>query len=143
MTASFDIALASAKDRIRFAVADTDVPDGALRQDEQYVAVLSLAGSEDLATAQMAESLAAEFAQKPDSYSESGGISVRWSERVKTWLSLASGIRTSLTAAAGGQGGVSGQMVRVPDGGYPSEYGPCHGVPVRVLRGRGWTWSDS
>ena len=66
---------------------------------------------------------------------------MRWSERVKTWLALASGIRTSLTAAAIGGSGVSGQMVRVPDGGYPSEY--VRGPAVPILRGHGFTWSDS
>lgn len=143
MTASFSPTLDTAKDRMRDALGDRDVPDGALRQDEEYVARLSLAGSEALATAQMAIGLASEFAQKPDSYSESGGISVRWSERIKTWLALADTLQKALATTAGAGGGVSGQMVRVPDGGYPSEYGPCHGVPVRVLRGRGFTWSDS
>jgi hypothetical protein len=122
MTATFALTLDTAKDRMRAALGDRDVPENALRQDEEFYAQLAISGDEAVATAVMAEGLAAEYAQSPDSFSESGGISVRWSERVKTWLALAAGIRTGLAAEAAASGAVSAQMVRVPDGGWQSEY---------------------
>lgn len=133
MTATFDLTLSTPTDRMRAAVGDRDVPDNALRADEEYEATYALAGGDErLAIAIVAEGLAAEYCQRVDSFSESGGISVRWGDRVKTWLALASGIRDSLAAGAtAGSGMTAAVLVRVPDGGWASQYvrecGPCGG----------------
>lgn len=142
MTATFDLTLATSTDRMRAAVGDRDVPDGALRQDEEYEATYLLAGGDErLATALVAEGLAAEYCQRVDAFSESGGISVRWGERVKTWLALAQGIRDGLAAGSAAAGAVSAAMVRVPDGGWPSEYARSCGVPTGWGCARTW-WTD-
>jgi hypothetical protein len=133
MAATYDQGLPTAKDRARFAVADLDVPDNALRQDENYYAVLALAGDERLGIALMAESLAAEFAQRVDSFSESGGISVRWSERVKTWLALAKTIRDAWAVDVGAGEGATVEAVAIRANGTGSEY-------VRAPSCWGATW---
>jgi hypothetical protein len=120
MSATFDNTLSRTLDQMRAALGDRDVPDNALRQDEEYAAQLAISGDAALATAVMAEGLAAEYARRVDSFSESGGISVRWGERVKTWLALAKSIRDgSVTRQA--SGGVSAVAVRV-GGIVTSEY---------------------
>lgn len=98
MAATYDPTLPTAKDRVRYALGDTNVA-AALEQDETYVANLTLY-SESLAIAVMAEALAARFAQKPDSFG-TDGLNVTWRERVKTWLALATTMRANATAAAG------------------------------------------
>jgi hypothetical protein len=122
MVATFSNGLETPTDRMRAALGDRDTTNP-LRQDEEYEANLALAGDELLATAVMAEGLAAEFAQRVDAYSESGGISVRWSERVKTWLALAAAIRAGLAAAVdtSSLATVSAVAVRA-NGGWTSEY---------------------
>lgn len=119
MAATFDETLPTAKDRLRRAVGDTAVPDGALRQDEEIFSVLALYPDEAVAQAAIAEGLAVEFAQKPDSFSESGGVSVRWGERVKTWLALAATLRKQAALSTSGLA-VSLATTRGEDG--TSEY---------------------
>ena len=128
MSATFDVSLGDPVSRVRAAIGDRDVPDNALRSDEEIDATIALSGGDELlATAILAEGLAAEYAQRVDAYSESGGISVRWSERVKTWLAIASAARSQSAtgSGAGESGGVSGVMVRVPSGALTGEYERC------------------
>lgn len=112
MAFTYDPTLFTALDRVRHALGDTVSPG--LRDDDTIEALLIAAGTtleavainttaEGLATASLAESLAMEFAQRPDSYSESGAtgsISVSWRERVKGWLELAKRIREQLLLTA-------------------------------------------
>lgn len=107
MTATYSPALATPLDRIRFTLGDTDVSvdetsgeSNALKPDEEYLAVIALYSNEDEATATMAEALAAQVAQDPSSYSEGGGISLSWNERIRTWLAIAERLRTKLALAA-------------------------------------------
>lgn len=107
MTATYDQDLPAALDRVRFQVGDTVVgPDDdgveqALKPDEEYLAVIALTSSESEAIAVMAEALATQVMQDPDSYSESGGISVSWSNRIRTWMSIAEAYRArALTAVS-------------------------------------------
>lgn len=97
MAATYDATLPTAKDRIRSALGDIDIAN-ALRSDEAIVAVVA-ANGEPLATAVLAEGLAAEYAQLPDSLS-TGGTSLTWRERVKWWRELAARIRGELATAA-------------------------------------------
>lgn len=96
MTFSFDPALPSAKDRIRLILGDFTAPG--LRQDETLNAAITAHGEAE-ATARLAEGLAAEFAQRPDSIG-GDGQSISWRDRVKTWLEVASRMRATGVAAA-------------------------------------------
>lgn len=123
MTATFDQTLPTAKDRLRRALGDAATTN-ALRQDEEYVAVLArLSGNETAALVEMAAGLAAEFAQRPDSISDEDGA-LSWRERVKTWLALAETGRAQLAdaAAAAASGGASSVAVRRDDDGPQWEY---------------------
>jgi hypothetical protein len=102
--ATYDPSLSTEKDIVRFKVGDIDVTtnaDGrtnALRPDVEYLAVLDLHGDWRLATADMAESLASQYAQEPDSFTATGDMSVSWKERVKQWQWLASQMRSAVAA---------------------------------------------
>jgi hypothetical protein len=99
MTATFDLALPTAKDRLRRALGDADTT-AALRQDEEYAAVLTqFAGNETAALVEMASGLATEYAQKPDSVSDEDGA-ITWKDRVPTWLKIAATGRADLLKAA-------------------------------------------
>jgi hypothetical protein len=112
MTASFNNTLPTATDRIRRAVGDVNTLN-ALRQDEEIAAVLVLnSDDENAATADIAASLAVEYAQKPDSISDDG-TAIRWGERVKTWLTIAKEFRAASVVVVEGSGGVwTEQLVR-------------------------------
>lgn len=95
-TATYDPTHESALDRVRFAVGDTDVSvdedtgeSSALKPDTEYLAAIARNDTEQGAIAEMARALAAQVMQEPDKYSEAGGISLSWSDRIKTWLALA------------------------------------------------------
>lgn len=116
MTATYDATLPTAKDRLRFALGDTTMTD-VLEQDETYVAALTLY-SEPLATAVMAEALAARFAREPDSISGAAG-SISWRERVKTWLALAERMRGAVATTSGA---MAGTMIATRGDETQSEY---------------------
>lgn len=110
---SFDPQLATAKDRLRRALGDTDATSP-LREDAEYLATITNASDdESLALAVLARGLAAEYAQLPDSIS-SDGTSISWRERVKTWLTIATSASTmSVTLTSGVTSGV---LMRDDDG---------------------------
>lgn len=117
MTATFTNTLPTAKDRMRYQLGDVNVAVP-LEQDETYAANLTLYG-EELGTAVMAEALASRYAQKPDSISDDSG-SITWRERVKTWLALATRIRSGLSAAS--SSGVAGSITGTRGDEPTSEY---------------------
>lgn len=87
---TYDSSLSTARDRIRLAVGDTDATNP-LRWDETIDALLTLHG-EATATALIARSLANQYAQEPSNTTLPGGLTVSYSDRVKSWLSLAGAI---------------------------------------------------
>jgi hypothetical protein len=87
---TYDSSLPTARDRIRFAVWDTDTANQ-LRSDETIDAMIAEFG-ETAATAKIARSLANQFAQMPSSVTIPNGPSVTWGERVRAWLALAQAI---------------------------------------------------
>ncbi len=94
-TATFDPTLPTQKDHIRVALGDRHNDDAAgavtdpLLTDAVINAKIDALGYLD-ALADLAEGLAAEKAQEPDEFQESsGGLKMKWSERVKYWLNLA------------------------------------------------------
>ncbi len=100
MAWTYSNTLTTPRDRVRYLLGDTDTT-AQLEQDETVNAAIVLYG-EALGTATLAEGLASRFARSPDSFGE-GGLSVSWRERVQTWLTLASNIRSreaSLAAQA-------------------------------------------
>ena len=94
--ATFDPTLATARDRVRFALGDTDVAN-ALEEDVTYDVTIARYG-EGEALRVMAEGLASRFARKPDRITD-GDFSVSWGERVKAWRALASGSTSNSTAS--------------------------------------------
>jgi hypothetical protein len=103
--ATYDPNLTSDVDRMRFNVGDIRVGldtggiEQALRPDVEYLALLDLTQNWKLATAEMADSLASEYAQEPDSFSSSGEVSVSWGSRVEQWRNLAQRLRAEVAAA--------------------------------------------
>lgn len=73
--------------------------------DEEYQGFIARLGPNE-GLAQLAESLAANYAQKIDEYAEAGGISVAWPDRPEFYLELAASIRKN-----GIDGGAGGQIV--------------------------------
>lgn len=109
MSATYSNNLPTAKDRMRQLLGDTNMAN-ALRQDEEYLALLAGYTTETEATAVMAESLAAQFAQEPG-YISTDGVTVQWSDRVKTWLELSARLRKALSELVGTSGKV-GRVVK-------------------------------
>jgi hypothetical protein len=91
-------------DRMRMTVGDTTVGvdeegnEQALRSDEVYLRLLAELVDWRLAAAEVAEQLAAEYAQQPTSFTRQGTMSVSWAERVRTWLATASRLRSAVAA---------------------------------------------
>jgi hypothetical protein len=85
---SFDTALATARDRLRFALGDTN-PDAEMLLDATYDAMLEQAGSERGAGLLLVRGLIAKYAQMPTQVSTDGGkTQATWAERLKGWQAL-------------------------------------------------------
>jgi len=116
---SYDPGLPSAKDRVRLAVGDTDGANP-LRQDETINALV-LAHGEAEATAKLAEGLATQYAQQPDSV-DLGGLAVTWKDRVKAWLELAARTRDEAAATAAAAGGATASLATTRGEELAAEY---------------------
>lgn len=103
MAATYDPLLPTDRDRLRFRLGDTDVPDNALVSDEQYDAMIAASGWR-IAGAELAEGLAARFAQEPDSVSIGGTISVSWRSMIARWIGVAAQLRAEAAAATSAAG---------------------------------------
>lgn len=127
MTATYNNTLLTPRDRIRHAIGDMQFTaldtTGALRQDEEYDAVMGLYLDWRIAAAVMAESLASEYAQAPDSFSASGDMSVSWKDRISTWLQTARQMRSEVAAESSATSAYS-LVSSAPERDYPipSEY---------------------
>lgn len=104
MSWSYDPLLPSAMDRIRLAVGDADAMNQ-LRADETINALMTAHGEAE-ATARLAEGLATQYAQQPDSIGDDGST-ISWRDRVKTWLELAKRMRAEAVAITAGIGSVA------------------------------------
>lgn len=91
MTSTFDPSLSATKDHIRLALGDTDTSSPLLADETINAKLASFPYSEALA--QLAEALISQFGQKPDEYSESGGVRLKWSSRIDAWRSLVEAAR--------------------------------------------------
>lgn len=98
---------ATAKDRARTALADTDVSGGAdtaLRSDEAITVAIA-ANGEPLGIALLAEGLINEFEQQPETIS-TGGQTFSWKKRGEGWRDLMVRLRAEAAAASGAGGAV-------------------------------------
>lgn len=110
MTTTFDPALTSAKDRMRFDLGDTNV--GVVKaagadplqlpvDDAVYAGVLARrGGSERLASIDLAEALIAKYAQMETKASVEGVESAEWANRLVGWRALTTRLRGELAAEA-------------------------------------------
>ena len=92
MAFSFDPALVSALDRVRYSLGDVTA-EGALLQDETILAAIAARG-ETGATGYLASGLATRLAYEPDSVNIAGALSVRFS-RVGALQAAAAGAGSS------------------------------------------------
>lgn len=89
------------RDRIRFALGDTDSTEPLL-QDETITAVLTqYSNDEERAIAHLAGGLVTRYSRMPDKIRKDDGTEVSWKERLTGWRSL-SGLATAATATGGG-----------------------------------------
>lgn len=103
MTWSFDDSLATAKDRIRVLVGDTDADDPLISDEgiAMYLSGGALAqASERLSAAEVATAIAAKYARRATSISE-GGASVNWGDLAKRYRDLAEQLRATDAAGDG------------------------------------------
>lgn len=128
MPATYDAALTTARDRMRFLLGDTDT-SAPLLDDTTYDTLLSTVGETE-GTAQAAEALASRYAQEPDQIGLGGDLQAQWRERVKTWLALAARLRGTAQAAAQAAGWGTRRAHR----------GDCDAGEYR--RPEGWAWFD-
>lgn len=114
MSFSYDETLPTAKDRIRHMLGDTAAPG--LRSDETIQALL-VSTSEVETTAILAEGLAVEYAQQPDSVSIPGGPTVSFRSLISTWLDVAKRARASIeeTVVAGVSMTITPKRYDIPD----------------------------
>lgn len=102
MSATYDELLSTPVDRARHALGLTNVRTAAaaIYSDEHIEAVLDQAASFAAGIAQLADALARQYAQKPDSVRLPSGMMVGWKERVTGWRELADRMRAEAQAQA-------------------------------------------
>lgn len=103
MTWSYSPALATAKDRVRFKVGDTDTTDQ-LISDEEVAGVLSVQANEALAAAQLAEAIAGRFSRK--AAFSNGSLSMQADQQAKAYMELAARLRSQASQDAIHQVGI-------------------------------------
>lgn len=101
MTASYDEALPTDKDRARMRLGDTmvDPESSALLSDEHITAVLADRGGLEAGVGALADELIARFANEPVQARSSDGAMVDYSARLGVWTAIAAAARS---AAGGG-----------------------------------------
>ncbi|MFO0271367.1 MAG: hypothetical protein ACK53W_12635 [Gemmatimonadota bacterium] len=101
MTWTYNETLATAKDKVRWLVGDTDANEP-LVQDEEIAFALSEEGSVYAAGATVARAIAARFARRPSTSID--GLSITMRERVEHYNRLADDLAAKATDATGGLG---------------------------------------
>lgn len=102
MATTFDPALLTARDRVRFQLGDTDMAKP-LIPDETYDAQIAwYGGDEQKAARELARGLIAEYGRKPVNI-KAGSVQVDYRERLTVWR----GIVGRIDIAVGGGGSLS------------------------------------
>ncbi len=97
---SYNPALPTARDRLRFALGDTQAPPDELLPDATYDATLTtFGGDEKQATLVLAEGLLARYALEPDSVDDEGQ-KASWKFRLSQWTMKANQLRGELATAS-------------------------------------------
>lgn len=98
--ATYRAALPTARDRLRFAVGDTNVA-AALLVDVTYDAILAgVNNDERLATVVVCDALISRYAQEPTRAEITGVESAEWRDRLSAWKGLAARLRAEATQEA-------------------------------------------
>ncbi len=97
MSWTYDPALITNADRVRFTLGDTLESDP-LVSDEEIAALLSSEGSVAAAALAAADTLALIFGRKAQSMTDDIGQSVNYGDRAARFRTLADRLRTSVTA---------------------------------------------
>jgi hypothetical protein len=110
VTTTFDPALLTPRDRLRFDLGDTDVsavkPAGAdvlalPVDDSVYAGVLARRGNDERqATIDLADALIAKYAQMETKASVDGVESAEWGNRLAAWRALSTRLRGEVAAEA-------------------------------------------
>lgn len=88
MAFTYDDTLATARDRLRFALGDT-VEAEALLQDATYEAALTRHGQDEAkAQSDLAAGLVARYSREPDRVRRDDGTEVSWKERLTAWRAM-------------------------------------------------------
>ena len=99
MSWTYDPAMASDRDKVRFRLGDT-VEAGALLQDEEIDVLLADAGSVTNATIAGADALAMRFASLAQSKTDDIGQSVNYGDRSARYRALADRLRANASRLA-------------------------------------------
>ena len=110
MSATFDPALTTARDRMRFDLGDTNVsatkaagadPLQIPVDDAVYDGVLARRGGDErLSTIDMADALVNRYAQEPSKADLPSGEAAEWANRLGGWRALSSRLRGEIEASA-------------------------------------------
>lgn len=88
---TYDPALSTDRDWMRYRLGDTDDANP-IAPDATYDAELAAADTWQLAAARMARSFASRYASKPQGLTADDGSGLRYGERHKAWLTIASSL---------------------------------------------------
>jgi hypothetical protein len=109
--------LPTARDRLRFALGDTNTPG--YITDETYTATLLLNDQDEVASVrQLAGHLAVRFANEPGSIRLPSGLSISYRERVAQWVAIATGKMPTIVNPGGIPGSYGYAVVPKRDDGY-------------------------
>jgi hypothetical protein len=98
MTWTYNPALTTNKDKVRFLVRDVD-STSPLLQDEEILGILEMEGAARRAAATCAESLAAHFGQLETTLTDDLGVTVTYSDRATFYTKLAATLRSRANIA--------------------------------------------
>ena len=102
MAFSYNPALPTARDRLRWALGDTDAEEP-LMDDVTYNAVLTANGQDEaLSKISIAAALVAQYSREPDRVRKDDGTEVSWKDRLAGWRAIANSTITSPASASGG-----------------------------------------
>ena len=117
MAFTYTNTLPTARDRLRFALGDTNNPG--FIPDETYTATLSLNNQDEVASVrQLAGHLAVRFANEPGGIRLPSGLSISYRERVAQWAAIAMGKMPTIVNPGGTAGGFGYSVLPVREDGY-------------------------